>query len=169
MSQHLVTQRAMSQHAMSQHAMTQHLSQTSQLHARASTSFAPPSVQAVPAPAPSAPRAPLSRSTLSHTSRNLLALYLAALLALAYLGAQNQLAYGRHETLLAQKQGLQAQLQGLRLGAAETSGALAVRRWALRQGMIAAPESLNVRTVPPSAAPGYTAPKGSLELYTLWR
>ncbi len=139
----------------------------SQLPAQARATFAPPPVQAVPAP--SAPRAPLAKSTLSGTSRNLLALYLAALLALAYLGVQNQLAYERHETLLTQKQSLQAQLQELRLGAAETSGALAVRRWALRQGMIAAPESLNVRTVEASAAPSYTAPEGNLELYTLWR
>ena len=134
--------------------------------AQARPAFAPPPVQAVSAPAP---RAPLAKSTLSRPARNLLALYLAALLALAYLGTQNQLAYGRHEALLAQKQALQTQLQGLRLGAAETSGALAVRRWALRRGMIAAPESLNVRTVPPSAAPNYTAPEGGLELYTLWR
>lgn len=139
----------------------------SQLPTRASAAFAPPPVQAVPSP--SAPRVPLAKSTLSRPARNLLALYLAALLALAYLGAQNQLAYGRHENLLAQKQALQAQLQELRLGAAETSGALAVRRWALRRGMIAAPESLNVRSVEPAPAPGYTAPEGSLELYTLWR
>lgn len=150
--------------------MSQQMSRPmSQLPTRTNTTFAPPSVQAVPAATPPAPRTPLAKSTLSGTSRNLLALYLAALLALAYLGVQNQLAYKHHEDLLTQKQALQAQLQELRLGAAETSGALAVRRWALRQGMIAAPESLNVRSVPPSAAPGYTAPEGSLELYTLWR
>ena len=139
----------------------------SRLPAQARAAFAPPPVEAVPAP--SAPRAPLAKRTLSRTARNLLALYLAALLGLACLGAQNQLAYRRHETLLAQKQDLQTQLQGLRLGAAQASGALAVRRWALQQGMIAAPESLNVRTVAPTPAPGYTAPEGSLELYTLWR
>lgn len=145
------------------------LSRPSQLPAQARPAFAPPPVQAVPAPAPSAPRAPLGRSTLSRPARNLLALYLAALLALAYLGAQNQLAHERHEELLTQKQALQAQLQGLRAGAADVGGALAVRRWALRRGMIAAPESLNVRRVEPAPAPGYTAPEGSLELYTLWR
>ena len=111
--------------------MSQQMSRPmSQLPAPGNTSFAPPSVQTVPAP--SAPRTPLAKSTLSRSARNLLALYLAALLALAYLGAQNQLAYGQHEELLAQKQGLQTQLQQFRLGAAETSGALNVRRWALR-------------------------------------
>ena len=127
---------------------------------------APAAARAAPLPMP---RPPLARSTLSRPSRNLLALYLAALLALALVGAQNQRAHLRHEALLAQKQALQAQLQGLRLEAADVSGALAVRRWALGRGMIPAPESLNRQSVARTSAPTYTAAAGSLEMYTVWR
>lgn len=143
----------------------------SQLPTHARAPHAPSPVQVVPTPAVpfKAPRAPLARATLTRPSRHLLALYLGALLALAFLGAQNQLAYGRHERLLEQKRTLQAQLQGLRLEAADASGALAVRRWALQRGMVAAPEALNRQTVPRTAAPRYSAPAGRLEMYTLWR
>ena len=106
---------------------------------------------------------------MTRTSRQLLALYLACLMALATLGAHNQLNYHKHEALLIQKGALQVQLSGLRQEAAGVTGALAVRRWALSRGMIAAPEALNVREVSPAPAPMTSVPEGRLELYTLWR
>lgn len=117
----------------------------------------------------SVPKAPLTHTPLTRSSRQLLGLYLSALLALAWLGAQNQRGYERHETLLGQKEALQTQLQGLRHEAAGVTGALEVRRWALARGMIAAPEALNIYTTAPTAAPVTPLPEGELELYTLWR
>lgn len=106
---------------------------------------------------------------MTRTSQRLLALYLASLLALAALGAHNQLRYSYHEALLQQKETLQAQLSGLRQEAAGISGALAIRSWAINRGMVAAPEALNISDV--EAAPAATSPlpQGELELYTLWR
>lgn len=106
---------------------------------------------------------------MTRTSQRLLALYLACLVALAALGAHNQLQHYRHEVLLGQKSSLQAQLSGLRQEAADVTGALAVRHWALSQGMIAAPEALNLREVAAAPAPTPLVPQGKLELYTLWR
>lgn len=106
---------------------------------------------------------------MTRTSQRLLALYLACLVALAALGAHNQLNYYRHEALLGQKQSLQAQLGELRQEAAGVTGALAVRHWALGRGMVPAPEALNVREVAPAPAPTTSTTPGTLELYTLWR
>lgn len=106
---------------------------------------------------------------MTRSSRNLLALYLSALLTLAYLGVQNQRGYIQHESLLQQKRALQAQLEELRRDAASVSGALAVRNWALARGMVPAPEALNIREVEPAPAPEVTLPHGELEVYTLWR
>ncbi len=105
---------------------------------------------------------------MTRSSRNLLALYLGALLALAYLGVQNQRGYYRHDYLLQQKRTLQAQLQGLRYDAASVSGTLAVRNWALTHGLVPAPEALNIREVRPAPAPNIALPHGKLEVYTLW-
>lgn len=106
---------------------------------------------------------------MTRTSQRLLALYLACLVALAALGAHNQLRYLEHEDLLKQKSTLQAQLSLLRQEAASVTGALAVRNWAAGRGMIAAPEALNVRNVEAAPAPYIPVPQGKLELYTLWR
>ncbi len=106
---------------------------------------------------------------MTRSSRNLLALYLSALLVLAYLGVQNQRGYYQHEYLLQQKRTLQAQLQGLRRDAASVNGTLAVRNWALARGMVPAPEALNIREVNPAPAPTVVLPQGELEVYTLWR
>lgn len=106
---------------------------------------------------------------MTRTSQRLLALYLACLLALAALGARNQLRYNYHESLLQQKESLQAQLSALRQNAAGISGALAVRSWALERGMVAAPEALNQSDVEAAPAPVTLLPQGKLELYTLWR
>ncbi len=106
---------------------------------------------------------------MTRSSRRLLALYLSALLALAYLGVQNQRGYHQNEYLLQQKRTLQGQLQGLRREAAGVSGTLAVRHWALAHGMVAAPEALNIREVKGAAAPEAALPYGELEVYTLWR
>ncbi len=102
-------------------------------------------------------------------SQRLLALYLACLIALAALGAHNQLNYLQHEALLGQKASLQLQLSGLRQEAAGVTGALAVRRWALARGMVPAPEALNIREIAASPAPTTPVSQGRLELYTLWR
>ena len=106
---------------------------------------------------------------MTRSSRNLLALYLSALLVLAYLGVQNQRGYVQHEHLLQQKRTLQAQLQGLRRDAARVNGTLAVRSWALNRGMVPAPEALNIREVKAALAPKTVLPHGKLEVYTLWR
>lgn len=106
---------------------------------------------------------------MTRTSQRLLALYLACLVALAALGAHNQLRHLEHEDLLVQKSTLQAQLSLLRQEAAGVTGALAVRNWALGRGMIAAPEALNIRAVAAAPAPTPPVPRGELELYTLWR
>ena len=106
---------------------------------------------------------------MTKSSRRLLTLYLGALLALAYLGVQNQTSYHRHEYLLQQKRVLQLQLQGLRRDAALVNGTLAVRRWALAQGMVPAPEALNIREVTAAPAPAAAPlPHGKLEVDTLW-
>ena len=106
---------------------------------------------------------------MTKSSRRLLTLYLGALLALAYLGVQNQAGYHQHEQLLQQKRVLQLQLQGLRRDAALVNGTLAVRQWALKRGMVPAPEALNIREVEAGPAPAAAPlPHGELEVYTLW-
>ena len=106
---------------------------------------------------------------MTKSSRRLLALYLGALLALAYLGVHNQTSYRQHEYLLQQKRVLQLQLQGLRRDAARINGTLAVRQWALGQGMVPAPEALNIREVNAGPAPAAAPlPQGELEVDTLW-
>ncbi len=106
---------------------------------------------------------------MTRSSRQLLALYLSALLVLAYFGVQNQQGYQQHEQLLQQKRTLQGQLQTLRRDAASVNGTLAVRSWALNQGMVPAPEALNIREVKAAPAPLGALPHGELEVYTLWR
>lgn len=102
-------------------------------------------------------------------SQRLLALYLVSLLALAALGAHNQLRYKHHDSLLTQKQVLEARLSTLRRETNGITGALAVRNWALAQGMVPAPEALNHRHVSARPAPETPLPQGKLEMYTLWR
>lgn len=102
-------------------------------------------------------------------SQRLLALYLASLLALAALGAHNQLRFEHHEALLDQKQVLEVRLSALRRDTNGITGALAVRNWALAQGMVPAPEALNHRYVSARPAPEPPLPQGELEMYTLWR
>jgi len=106
---------------------------------------------------------------MTRTSQRLLALYLTSLLALAALGAHNQLRYNHHEALLVQKGSLQRQLATLRQDAAGISGALAIRNWAVSRGMIAAPEALNIGEIGAASAPETLLPQGELEMYTLWR
>ncbi len=106
---------------------------------------------------------------MTKSSRRLLALYLSALLALAYLGVHNQTGYRQHEYLLQQKRVLQLQLQGLRRDAALVNGTLTVRQWALERGMVPAPEALNIREVNAGPAPvAAPLPQGELEVDTLW-
>ena len=129
-----------------------------------------PVIPSEPALGTAAPgRTPLTHTPLTRTSRQLLGLYLVALLALAGLGVQNQLGYARHDALLSQKRMLQLHLQRLRQETASVSGALEIRHWALEQGMVAAPEALNVRTAAATPAPASTPLESELELYTLWR
>lgn len=106
---------------------------------------------------------------MTRTSQRLLALYLASLLALAALGAHNQLRYKQHETLLDQKHLLQVQLSTLRRETTGITGTLAVRSWALNRGMVPAPEALNHRYVAAQPAPETPLPHGELEMYTVWR
>ncbi len=109
---------------------------------------------------------------MTRLSQRLLALYLTALIALAALGAHNQLRVEYQSTLLAQQQDLQTQLTRLRHEAAGVTGALAVRTWALRQGMVAAPEALNTTDVAPRTAPQLVSATArattNVEVQTLW-
>ena len=106
---------------------------------------------------------------MTRISQRLLALYLASLLALAALGAHNQLRRGHHEAVLGQKNLLQTQLSALRQEAAGVTGVLAIRSWAVERGMVAAPEALNVGEVDAALAPRTPLPQGALEVDTLWR
>lgn len=106
---------------------------------------------------------------MTRISQRLLALYLASLLALAALGAHNQLRHGQHEALVGQKSLLEVQLSALRQEAAGVTGVLAIRGRAVGRGMVAAPEALNVTQV--DAVPALLAPlpQGEFEMHTLWR
>lgn len=106
---------------------------------------------------------------MTRLSQRLFMLYLALLLALAALGAHNQVRRSLHADLLSDKAALQTQLSSLRRSAAEVSGALAIRSWAHARGMVAAPEVQNVSEVAPSAPPAVVQPVTGLEVYTVWR
>lgn len=116
---------------------------------------------------------------MTRLSQRLLALYLAALIALAALGAHNQFQVEYQTRLLEQQRDLQAQLTRLRYEAAGVTGALAVRTWALGQGMVAAPEALNTTDVAPRPAPQLVSVSATahaitdraattVEMQTLW-
>lgn len=96
-------------------------------------------------------------------------MYLASLLVLAVLGAQNQLRTDYQEGLMSRKELLNTNLRTLRRDAAQISGALAVREWAHAQGMVAAPEALNVFDIPTQPVTLQPQEQGRLEMYTLWR
>jgi len=106
---------------------------------------------------------------ISPGTQRLLALYLTCLLALAALGAHNQTRYRDHWRLMEDKGVLQEELLGLRKGAAEVAGALAVRRWAHARGMVPAPEVAEQGSVPPAPPPETYLPQGGLEVRTVWR
>jgi hypothetical protein len=104
-------------------------------------------------------------------SRRLLTLYLAALLALATLGAHNQTRLALQSDLEDQQVLLQARLGSLRQEAAQVTGALAVREWAKAQQMVASPDALNILEVNTRMSPqlALAAPQHSgVEVQTLW-
>jgi hypothetical protein len=106
---------------------------------------------------------------MTRLSQRLVMLYLALLLALAALGAHNQVRRSLHADLLSDKAALQDQISSLRRNAAEVTGALAVRAWAHARGMVPAPEVANVAYVAPAAPPEEAAQPSELEVYTVWR
>ena len=110
-------------------------------------------------------------STIPMTRRNqmLLALYLALLIALAALGATHQERHRYHVSLLENKRALQYELSDLRQDAAQVKGPLAVRRWALSQGMISVPEGAEATHIAPAPAPEPEALERGLEVRTIWR
>ena len=104
-------------------------------------------------------------------SRRLLVLYLAALLALALLGAHNQGRLNRQYALTERQTTLQNRLGALRREAAQVTGVLAVRSWATANGMVASPDALNISDVEAAAEPKLTAvapSQGGVEVDTLW-
>lgn len=108
---------------------------------------------------------------MSPFSQRLLALYLGALIALAALGAHNQRRIVYQEALLREQRELSSQLITLRTEAAGVTGTLAVQSWALAQGMVAAPEALNIADIAPQTAPRLASPsrvQTSVEVQTLW-
>lgn len=106
---------------------------------------------------------------MTRLSQRLFMLYLALLLALAALGAHNQVRQRLHADLLDDKAALQTQLSSLRRSAAEVTGALAIRSWAHARGMVAAPEVQNVTEVDPASPPIAAQAATGLEVYTVWR
>lgn len=111
---------------------------------------------------------------MTRLSQRLLVLYLATLLALAALGAHNQLRSSYQENLSKRQQALNLQLTELRRDAAQITGALAVRSWATASGMVAAPEALNISDVQAAPAPQTDAAlvvnlNEGVEVETLWR
>lgn len=104
-------------------------------------------------------------------SQRLLVLYVAALLALALLGAHNQGRLVRQHELAERQTELQNRLGALRREAAQVTGALAVRSWATGNGMVASPDALNITDIKSAAEPelAAVAPSlGGVEVQTLW-
>lgn len=104
-------------------------------------------------------------------SRRLLTLYLAALLALAVLGAHNQNRLNQQYALEHQQVLLHTRLGNLRQEAAKVTGALAVREWAKAQQMVASPDALNILEVNTLASPQLalaTPQHSGVEVQTLW-
>ncbi len=104
-------------------------------------------------------------------ARNAAALYVAALLLLAGLGATSQLRYRTQAGLLADKEEAIVALAAARAEAASVNGPLAVTNWARRAGMVPAPDAPNVEAaaaglLPP---PVPTPPSPWLEVQTVWR
>lgn len=108
---------------------------------------------------------------MSPLARNAAALYVAALLLLAGLGATSQLRYRAQANLLSDKEQAIVALAAARSAAASVNGPLAVTTWARRAGMVPAPDAPNVE----AAAAGLTPPPVPippipwLEVQTVWR
>lgn len=96
--------------------------------------------------------------------------YLAALLALAAMGALNQRLLGYELDLMDRRETLRREIVDLRADAAAVQGPLAVAAWAQENGMVPAPEVDRVRHVLPLPAPVVPPlqPTG-LEVRTVWR
>ena len=106
---------------------------------------------------------------MTRRSQSLITLYLALILALAALGAYNQDRHRWHYSLLETKRALQYDLSDLRSEAAQVKGPLAVRRWALANGMISSPEGAEATEVAPAPTPEPETPETGLEVRTIWR
>ena len=96
--------------------------------------------------------------------------FVATLIALAYVGAANQESYITNWDLIDYKAELQSANSTLRLEAADISGPIIIGNWAREQGMIPATQARNVREVAPEPVP-VQAPATStgLEVNTVWR
>jgi hypothetical protein len=108
---------------------------------------------------------------VSPLARNAAALYVAALLLLAGLGATSQLRYRTQAGLLTDKEEAIVALAAARAAAASVNGPLAVTNWARRAGMVPAPDAPNVEAAAAGLAPPAVPvpPSPWLEVHTVWR
>lgn len=97
-------------------------------------------------------------------------IFMVLLLALAWLGAQNQDAFRRQAALLQRKAELQSSIASLRLEASAFSSPIFIGQWARSVGMVPAPQVSRIREIAPQPLPSLSEPLATgLELSTVWR
>lgn len=99
----------------------------------------------------------------------LIPLYVALVLALAALGAINQVRFAHQEGLIEHKSDLYREIAELRSEAALVHGPLAVGAWARAEGMVPSPEVQQVRHAAFLPAPEAQPTLNGLEMRTRWR
>ncbi len=95
--------------------------------------------------------------------------YLALLLLLAALGANNQGIYRTQLRLMDEKQEMTSALAETRRRAALVAGPTAVATWAAERGMVPVPEARDTVLVAPEPVSLEALPTPSLEIRTVWR
>ncbi len=106
---------------------------------------------------------------MTKLSKRLLIVYVGLLILLAALGAHNQELQSERVYLMQKKAALEDERVELRAQAAAVTGPLAVRAWALEQGMVAVPQGHEATLVPALDPPILSTPPTGLEVKTLWR
>jgi hypothetical protein len=96
-------------------------------------------------------------------------LYAGLVLALAAVGGLNQVRFEHQARLIERKNELHSEIGDLRAAAALVRGPLAVGAWARAQGMVPAPEVIQVRHAAQFPAPRPESAPTGLEMRTIWR